>query len=352
MTTSPPASQSTVNLRDPAQLIAATPSLLGFCPTDSLVVIAHRPPTGNRIGLVLRGDLPPPRYRKQLARSLVPPLLAEHAVGVTQLVVGGHGGERAPGTGKPVHSALVKVVTDVLHRAGIPTKHALWVPEVSADARYRCYQDSTCTGRLPDPATTVAAATIASTGKVTFSSRTAMSRLLEPVDTATLARRSDLLDAWSDDPHGDDGDRSLDRDRREVLAALGQARDSTLRLTDKQAAGLAWALSDRSVRDDCLALALPPGGQRSHDAERLWLQLVRGTPAPERAESACLLGYSAYVRGEGAFAGMALEAALHASPEHVLAGLLSDSIRLGVPPEQLTRLAPHDGAPNWLSEVT
>jgi hypothetical protein len=84
-------------------------------------------------------------------------------------------------------------------------------------------------------------------------------------------------------------------------------------------------------------------------AGKSWRRSAR--PAT-RAEPACLLGYSAYVRGEGAFAGMALEAALHASPEHVLAGLLSDSIRLGVPPEQLTRLAPHDGAPDWLSEVT
>ncbi|SFB37941.1 protein of unknown function [Amycolatopsis marina] len=352
MTTSTPAGQSTVSLRDPAQLIAATPCLLGFRPTDSLVVIAHRPPTGSRIGVVLRGDLPPPRYRKQLARSLVAPLLADQALGVTQLVVCAQRKAQAQAGGKPIHSGLVKAVSEVLANAGIPTKHALWVPEIRAGARYRCYQDPTCTGRLPDPATTVAATVMASTGQVTFGSRAEMGRLLDPVDAATLTRRGELLDEWSDSLVTEDSGRVLERDRREVVAALAQSRTGKLRLTDEQAVRLAWALSDRRIRDDCLGLALPAGERRAHDAERLWLELVRGIPAPERAEAACLLGFSAYLRGEGAFAGMALDNALDAYPAHVLAAMLAESIRLGVPPDRLTRLVPTGGPPDWLTGTT
>ncbi|WP_162829939.1 DUF4192 domain-containing protein [Amycolatopsis palatopharyngis] len=346
MTTSTPAGQSTVNLRDPAQLIAAVPCLLGFRPTDSLVVIAHGPPSGTRIGVVLRGDLPPPRYRKQLARSLVAPLLAEHALGVTLLVV------RAPrhkqNSGNLVQSGLIKLVREVLDTAGIPVKHALWVPEISAGVRYRCYQDSTCSGRLPDPATTVAATVMASTGKVTFGSRGEMSRLLDPVDEAAIARRGELLDRWSESAGTGEPDLELDRDRREIVSALARSRSGVLALTDEEAARLAWALSDRRIRDDCLGLALSAGERRGHDAERLWLELVRGLPAPERAEAACLLGFSAYLRGDGAFAGMALDNALDAFPGHVLAGLLAESIQLGVPPDRLNRLVPEGGPPDWL----
>ncbi|HWR46990.1 MAG TPA: DUF4192 family protein, partial [Pseudonocardiaceae bacterium] len=66
---------------------------------------------------------------------------------------------------------------------------------------------------------------------------------------------------------------------------------------------------------------------------------VRATPAPERAEPAALLALSAYVRGDGALAGVALDAALHACPQHSLSGLLRAALDAGLPPELLRSIA-------------
>jgi len=79
--------------------------------------------------------------------------------------------------------------------------------------------------------------------------------------------------------------------------------------------------------------------EEAREAERLWLTLVQELPAPERAEAAVLLGYTAYLRGDGTFAGMALENALEAKPGHLLATLLATVLNRGFPPEQLLGLA-------------
>ncbi|MCP2298043.1 protein of unknown function (DUF4192) [Nocardia amikacinitolerans] len=97
------------------------------------------------------------------------------------------------------------------------------------------------------------------------------------------------------------------------------------------------ALRDRVVRDAMFALA---ASDHAAAAERLWLTLVRGLPSGrDRAEVAALLGYSAYFRGDGPFAGIALEAALEADPGNAMAILLETSLRAGMRPEQLRRLA-------------
>jgi hypothetical protein len=74
-------------------------------------------------------------------------------------------------------------------------------------------------------------------------------------------------------------------------------------------------------------------------AERLWLALVRATPAPERAEPAAFLALTAYMRGDGALAGLALDEAPHACPDHSLSALLRAALAAGLPPEVLGGVA-------------
>ncbi|GAB3481553.1 DUF4192 domain-containing protein [Amycolatopsis cihanbeyliensis] len=337
MTTTTAVSEIKIKLRDPAQLLAATPALLGFRPEDSLVLIAHAMPRGDRIGLVLRGDLPPPGHEHELARHLAAPLVADGAVGVTVVVVGRHPGESEDGSARVVHSTLVDAVSAVLGEWGMRTMHALWVPRIEKGARYHCYVDSTCTGVLPEPTTTAAAAAVASAGQVTFGSREAMERLLAPVEDDVLARRSERLTAACEESA--DPDTRTERHCREVCGALGELARGELGLDDDRVVALARALSDTRVRDACLTTVLPRGSHRSLVAEQLWLRLIREVPAPERAEAACLLGYSAYMRGEGALAGMAFDSALRADPAHVLSGLMVRALRAGMPPARLLTLA-------------
>ncbi|TLW92227.1 DUF4192 domain-containing protein [Saccharomonospora piscinae] len=324
---------STVDLRDPGELLAALPHLLGFEPVESLILIGHRGEGGKRIGNVVRADLPEPGGEVALAQRLLDPV-AQDSVAVTAAVVG----RRRPGASVPPSGSAVAAVGEVFARCGLPLVHALWAPEIRAGAPWRCYEDACCSGHLPDPQGTVMAAITTHAGLVTHASRAAMARQLDPVDPEVLTRRTALLRRRA--AHGrQDDEAAFRRGRAAIRTALARTRDGTFTVSDTEVVELAAALAVPSVRDACLATALPAGGALALVAERLWLRLTRHTPAPERAQPATLLAYSAYVRGEGAFAGMALEVARESDPEHLLAQLLSQALDHGLPPETIAGLA-------------
>lgn len=127
-------------------------------------------------------------------------------------------------------------------------------------------------------------------------------------------------------------------DRRElesILSAVVRV-SSGEGLLASETAELALALDNVKVRDSALALAV---SACADDAEQLWILLARNLPDPERANAAVLLGYSAYVRGDGPLAGIALGAALDSDPDHVLATLLDGALQSGLRPAAVRDLA-------------
>ncbi|OZM74491.1 hypothetical protein CFN78_05080 [Amycolatopsis antarctica] len=346
MTTSTTSGRLRVDLRDPGQLLAGIPHLLGFRPSNSVVLIGHRGPAARTIGAVARADLPPAGCERDLAARLMGALLADGATGATLAIVGGRVAEQErPG------ARVVAALASVLRDTGLRLLHVLRVPDIAAGAAWACDTDPGCAGLLPDPATTALAAASATVGVVTFGSREAMASLLDPVDEDTLGRRSALLDAAADAAAGTDPDSDAEIHRacalvRRYLRGPGEVVLSD----DEEVVALALAVSRPRVRDACLTLALPAGSDAARVAERLWLALVRATPRPERAHPACLLGFSAYMRGDGALAGMALENALTADPGHVLAGLLFRALDHHMLPKRLEQLGRgEDQAVEWLS---
>lgn len=334
---------TTIDLRDPGDLLAATPHLLGFEPSDSVVLIGHRGEAGTHIGNIVRADLPLPGGETALAAQMVDPL-AHASVAVTVVVVGGR---RMTGTTGPPAGAVVAAVKDVFGRAGTPVQHALWVPAIRAGAPWKCYDDDCCAGHLPDPRSTVLAAVTTHAGLVTHSSRAAMQRQLDPVGSDVLARRAVMLNRRVT-TGGLEEPAALSRGRAAIRGILTRAWEGTPTLSDTEVVESALGLTLPAVRDACLAMAVPVGSAHSITAERVWLLLTRHTPAPERAEPATLLAYSAYVRGEGALAGMALSAARAADPDHLLSRLLSQALDHGLPPETLAGLARSgDTGPIW-----
>ncbi|WP_307807295.1 DUF4192 domain-containing protein [Rhodococcus qingshengii] len=107
----------------------------------------------------------------------------------------------------------------------------------------------------------------------------------------------------------------------------------------QECADLVVALTDVRVRDVVLGLAIT--SVAAH-AEQLWLVLTHEVPLPERAWPATLLGFFAYVRGDGPLAGVALSAALSADSEHTLAGLLDLSLQSGMRPDGSVTSRPSD----------
>lgn len=316
-----------IRLSDPSELIAAIPHLLGFHPRDSVVLLALH---GSRIGVTLRADLVDNDQAPLLAEQLLPPIARQRPTGVALIVIGGD----ATPDGGPPHRALVDAVERVLTGAGLPVVHAVWTAQTVRGAPWRCYSDLSCVGAVADPTTSPLAAATVAAGAVTFGSREELVKLLAPEDAAALQRRAALLDA---------ADAEHPMSARLVARRLAQVKHlhravaaGDLVLSDATIAEVASALCDHRVRDACLPWCSGPGAAA---AEQLWLSLVRATPAPERAEPAALLALTAYLRGDGALAGVALEAALQACPQHSLSGLLRAALDAGLPPELLRSVA-------------
>ncbi|MGH3718494.1 MAG: DUF4192 domain-containing protein [Pseudonocardiaceae bacterium] len=318
---------SRIRLSDPSELIAAVPHLLGFHPHDSVVLLALH---GRKLGLTLRADLVDKDQAPLLAEQLLAPIARQRPTGVALVVIGD---DCAP-DGDPPHRALVDALDDVLTGAGLPVVHAVWTAQTVRGAPWRCYDDPLCAGTVADPtASPLAAATVAA-GAVTFGSREEMTALVAEEDPAALRRRATLLNA-ADAEHPMSA-RLVDRRLARLKELHRAAAGGDLALSDSTVAEVASALCDHRVRDACLPWCSGPGAA---GAERLWLALVRATPAPERAEPAALLALTAYVRGDGALASIALDAALQACPQHSLSGLLRAALESGLPPELLRSVA-------------
>ncbi|MGH3621496.1 MAG: DUF4192 domain-containing protein [Sciscionella sp.] len=329
-----------IRLTDPGELLAAVPHLLGFHPTNSVVLITLCGRTANRIGMALRTDLPPPQDNLALAAQLRGPVLANRATGVCVAVIGG--AEPAPGSTDPPCRDLVDAIEETLWRCGVPVAHAVWTPELRPGQHWRCYDDPRCHGVLADPTGSVLAAATVAAGVVTYGSRQEVAAQLSGVDEQVLVKRAAMLDEAAGRAERPGAERA-GSESRSALADLELLRDAIreaaagrLPHDDADIVRLALALGDHRVRDACLVCA---DQEEAAAAQRLWTELTRGTPAPERAEPACLLAFAAYREGNGALAGVALEAAEQADPGHQLSWILREVLDLGVPPSRLSDVA-------------
>jgi hypothetical protein len=121
-----------------------------------------------------------------------------------------------------------------------------------------------------------------------------------------------------------------------VLSAVEAAGPGApRRLSDREVARLAWGLRDVDLRDRALQLAL---GRSAPAAEAVWTELTRRAPAPLDAAPATLLAVSAWVRGDGALANVALDRALASEPSYTFAGLLRSALDACMHPAEVRRM--------------
>ncbi|WP_434448176.1 DUF4192 domain-containing protein [Lentzea sp. E54] len=315
-----------IRVRGAADLYAAIPHLTGFHPADSLVVLVLK---DDLVSMTMRVDLPRPRHRGFLAAQLEMPLLEQGATDVVLVVVcapSEHMPEELP------HEPLITMLKDKLGLVGIEVVEAVWLPACQKDAQWLCYLDIDCHGKLPDPRLSAVAAASAHEGNVTFESRAALAAIAALDPPEALERRSSLLDELMTSLGEPDPGTELHR----VSAAIDAVEDRKGPLPDKEIAALARALAVPEVRDASMGFAAQ---SRSRLAERLWLELTRSCPAPERAEAACLLAFYAYQRGDGGVASIALDAAEDACPGHTLSKLLRAAVSAAFPPDEMRALS-------------
>jgi hypothetical protein len=144
------------------------------------------------------------------------------------------------------------------------------------------------------------------------------------------------------------------REARAALVAAAaccrpQPGGGSVALADDDVARLLWSLTDPEVRDCALRMAL---GEHPAAMETLWTECTRRAPAPLDAAPATLLAVSAWLRGDGAMANVALRRALDSEPDYPLARLLSRALAECLSPGELRSMIrasvpPDPDTPAW-----
>lgn len=340
---------------EPGEVIAAVPAMIGFPPERSLVVLVLRSSgrgAGSIIDAVVRFDLDQNggrRLRAGMVAQCVLQICAHDDIAEVLVVVVDDRAVESPRrgeTGERCGTGRFEVLIDALDRRLATHEIALtgaWaVRAIEPEQPWWSLVGPDRQGTVPDPSASSVALSHVLDGRQIRGSRSELTALVAE-DVEVRDQVAAILD----------GALSVARDRYARAVRRGDPSDysrqaldyvlwqianteSGVQLMVPELAELAAALRDRAVRDAMFALAV---GDHAVAAEGLWAALTRALTGRDRAEAASLLGYSAYVRGDGPLAGIALEAALDADPDHPLATLLEASLMVGMRPDQLRRLA-------------
>jgi hypothetical protein len=344
----PRSERACVRISDPGEIAASLPALLGFRPRESVVLISLS--GGRRVGLTVRGDLPPPEGEAGAVAELARTVRTDGPGAVLLVVVseapdvperaGGRAGDGGA-AGLP-HRGVVHQLVVALAEDGVPVREALLV-RAGRWWSYECPRACCAPGAgtpLPDGVSVLEAASVA-TGVVIERDRSDLvARITGPggfAGGAMAAACARVAVECSARVLEVGFDEVAEESWSAITTAAARCRPGSpgTGLTDREVARVVWGLRDRDVRDRALALAT---GMDAPAAEILWTECTRRTPTPLDVAPATLLAVSAWLRGDGAMANVALTRALAGEPTYPLARLLAQALAGCLPPVELRAL--------------
>jgi Domain of unknown function (DUF4192) len=339
---SPPEDLFTVRLSRPAELAASLPQLLGFRPRESVVLVALADADGGRVGLTVRVDIPREEDAPALARLLAEKVCTDDPRGVVVAVVSDDGDAVMAGLPDLPHRRLVWEVVKALDVLDVAVPEALLVRGDrwwSYDCSRPCCDPDAGTP-LPRGVTALEAAAVV-TGTAVADCREDLARRIAPPPGADQVAMADAC-ARAGVEHAEDiqaigWDATAEASWAALSAAVARCGPGGPQpaLSDAEIARLVWGLRDIDVRDRALEIALGPDAAA---AEVLWTECTRRAPAPLDAAPATLLAVSAWLRGDGAMANIALDRALRSQPRYVLAALLAEALARCLRPAELREM--------------
>lgn len=334
----------TVRLRAPADVVESVPYLLGFHPSDSLVLLSLR---RDNLGLCMRADLPGPGDVSALA-GYAASKMREDGADAAVLVVYGPDAEQVRDTdaggeagSRPSRRDLVEACCGLLVESGIDVRDALQV----ADGRwwsYLCIEPGCCPAEgtpVAAPGSGRSAAAWAFAGRVALPDRDALVAGLEP-PRGTRARELKRLIRRV---RAEDRRASADGlDAAYAHACVAMFRDAVEacehprgQVDEERAVRLGLALSDTDLRDEVMLWAV---GSRKEALMRLLGGVLACLPPPQDVAAATTYAWVAYQRGDGVLARAALDRALASDPVYSLAVLLADALDSGLHPSVLAEV--------------
>lgn len=315
-------------LTSPHDLLAAIPFLIGYHPTDSLVIVSLKE---DCVGMAMRIDYPniEAEDTAQAFDALVYHLVREGAEGA--LVVAYVPDGRCDG------AEILDSISVALTRAEIPIRESLLI----ANGRWRsvlCGDQECCPmqgNELPEISSSrVAVEQVADGRPMPYGNREGMADSIASLSLSTDEGFISQVEEFRIDPESEQLQSLqragalavLDLASRFVAGSLG--RD--IADDQKLSAHVLGALCEIQVRDFALG---------SHDEMSIeiywtmWRYLIRIAPSGFVAPVASLLAALSYEKGEGALAQRCLDRALADDPSYSLAALLRRVFNAGWPPE-------------------
>lgn len=334
---------TTVRLSGHDGLLVAIPAMLGFHPEESLVMVCVSGPR-QRVGPVIRVDLEPTGHRSGNEPVGVDDLrnYAQRYADQVALVC------YTSALGRPlllgrVESALRAHDVDILDVVLVRRGHA-----------YPAGPDGTHSQRRPvpgpnDPQVQLMAAAAALQGRAVLPDREALRASVAGPAGASLRESLAAMQRAADRVIGVLGASGpIDR------PALRRLRDSTVGLALRHAATsgtvpqdtaavLALLVSDVRSRDHLVARAV-------REVDQPWLAMLvavaRTTPDADAAQICAVLALTAYARGDGALAQVAIDRCLDGEPDHGLAHLMVEAMAAGMPPAAVLALTANSVNPD------
>jgi hypothetical protein len=310
---------TTLTARNPDDLLALVPIVLGFVPHDSVVMLtfeAERP-------FHARVDLPTrPADVAEVVQALLEPA-RRHRVRRVAFIVYAADAHAARAVGRPLERAFDGAGVDVIDM-------------LRADGN-RWF---TVLGRRPgvpawgvpyDVSTHPFTAEAVADGRVTHRSREELADTLRD-DPGRVAAVAAAVAASAAAPSGPTGDGARGGTVAEMEWARQLVADHAATGTapgDADLARLLVGLRDPLVRDAAW-MAMTREEAREHVG--LWTDVVRRCPGELLAAPAALLGFAAWLSGQGALAWCAIDRCRESAPDYPLAGMLAEMLVHAVPP--------------------
>lgn len=313
-------------VKTPHDLLAAVPFLIGYHPSDSLVLISVKK---DALEMAMRIDFPinPPEGTYQLLASHLQKDRAEAALVIAYEPESENSGEQ-----------VLRELADVIATSEIPVRELMLVR--SNRWRSLLCNDSSCCPPNGNPVedfqnSRIAAEQVANGKVLPFDDSEGLSHSISATNfSKDLNWNAQVINfrVAQDDPELN----AKQRDGAESILLLADFYMQDGKCEDlKLKARVLGRLSDIQVRDYALGCHNP---ENLNSYLVMWRELLRIAPPKFVAPVAALFAALAYENGEGALAHRALDRAIEDDPEYSLARLLRRVFGSGWPPSGFAQL--------------
>lgn len=286
-------------------LLAALPALIGFTPTDSLVIVAAVVHTNGkvRIGRIARFDLD---LAMRLPRVVVTDLSRALGDKPVKRLIGTVIHDTNDTTDLPYRSQLHELIRQ-MHESGFTSTEFLHVPTFTPGATWSCYHVADHTGILTDPAISPATTERIVKGNRIYSDRGAFLTQFVPVPADVRDSIATLADPIAERVQAEELAGDFPRLRRRLQLvddAVTAATNGRLPTDHHEIAEMIAALSSFLLRNIHLIQDTEP---RCGAAQSLWLHLRRHAAARYAPTMTALTAVTAYLRRDGSVAGLIIQ---------------------------------------------